>query len=287
MASSLDQIGPITQTVEDAAILLSIISGEDHLDATSAQSSGKDYTNYLDGDVHGKKIGVVREYIDHLESAEKKLMEKTIENFQKIGAEIIDIQLPFAQYALPTYYIIMPCEVSSNLARFDGIKYGMRAADHKNTKLDFNPIDRDLLENYLDARRYGLGDEVKRRIMLGTYALSSGYYEAYYLRAQKVRTLIKKDFEKAFKQVDLILTPTTPTPAFKIGEKTQNPLEMYLADIFTITANITGLPAISIPGGIIKKGEKKLPFGLQLMGQWFDEENLLRVAHAYEVTYKK
>lgn len=195
---------------------------------------------------------------------------------------MVEIELPYAKYALPVYYIIMPCEVSSNLARFDGIKYGMRAEDHKDTVLDVVPEDRTLIETYLDSRKYGLGAEVKKRIMLGTYALSSGYYDAYYLRAQKVRTLIKKDFEKAFETVDLILTPTTPSPAFKIGEKTEDPLEMYLADVFTITANIVGVPAISVPGPKVDN----LPFGFQLMGKWFDEENLLRAAHAYETSFK-
>ena len=287
MASSLDQIGPLTKTVEDAAILLSAIAGEDKLDSTSAQSSGKKYEDYLTGEVKGLRIGIVKDYLKDLSSDMKASMEKVIEAYKKLGAEIIDIELPYSKYALPTYYIIMPCEVSSNLARFDGIKYGMRADDYEKTKGDFGLEERNLLEIYLDSRKYGLGDEVKRRIMLGTYALSSGYYEAYYLRAQKVRTLIKKDFEKAFDKVDLILTPTTPTPAFKIGEKTANPLEMYLADIFTVTANIAGVPAISVPCGKIRTGEKNLPVGFQLMGKWFDEENLLRAAHAYEVSSKQ
>jgi len=283
MASSLDQIGPITKTVEDAAILLSIIAGEDHQDATSARSSGKDYTNYLTGEIKRLKIGVVKDYIENLGSAEKKIMENSVQDFKQLGAEIIEIELPYAQYALPTYYIIMPCEVSSNLARFDGIKYGIRINDELNSNLNPNGLPRTLLETYLDTRGYNLGAETKRRIMLGTYALSSGYYEAYYLRAQKVRTLIKKDFEKAFQKADLILTPTTPTPAFKLGEKTTDPLEMYLADIFTITANIAGLPAISVPAGKIGK----LPFGIQLQAKWFDEENLLRAAHAFEINRTK
>jgi len=283
MASSLDQIGPITKNVEDAAIILSVIAGRDDMDATSAHSSDKNYEKFLTGEVSGLRIGVVKNYIEGLGKEEKKIMDKVIADYKDLGVEIKEIELPTAAYALPTYYIIMPCEVSSNLARFDGIKYGLRAFDHKNTKLDFVPEDRNLIENYLDTRKYGLGAEVKRRIMLGTYALSSGYYEAYYLRAQKVRTLIKKDFEKAFAEVDLILTPTTPMPAFKIGEKTQSPLEMYLADIFTITANIAGVPAISIPAGEIKIDGKKLPYGFQLMAKWFDEENLLNAGYAYEV----
>jgi len=282
MASSLDQIGPITKTVEDAAIILSTISGEDKMDGTSAQSPAKDYTKYLTGEVVGLKIGIVKEYLAGLNDQGRESIEKVIEIYKKLGAETVEIELPYAKYALPVYYIIMPCEVSSNLARFDGIKYGMRAEDHKDTVLDVVPEDRTLIETYLDSRKYGLGAEVKKRIMLGTYALSSGYYDAYYLRAQKVRTLIKKDFEKAFETVDLILTPTTPSPAFKIGEKTEDPLEMYLADVFTITANIVGVPAISVPGPKVDN----LPFGFQLMGKWFDEENLLRAAHAYETSFK-
>lgn len=279
MGSSLDQIGPITKTVEDAAIVLGIISGKDNMDATSARSGGKDYTNYLTGEVKGLRIGIVKDYLKDLEEDAKNSIEKVINKYKDLGAQIKEIELPHAKYSLPVYYIIMPCELSSNLARFDGIKYGMRANDYEDTPVDFSPEDRSLLETYLDSRRYGLGTEVKRRIMLGTYALSAGYYEAYYLRAQKVRTLIKKDFEKAFEQVDLILTPTTPTPAFRLGEKTEDPLEMYLADIFTVTANIAGVPAISVPGPEVEG----MPFGFQLMGKWFDEENLLNAAHAYEI----
>jgi aspartyl-tRNA(Asn)/glutamyl-tRNA(Gln) amidotransferase subunit A len=286
MASSLDQIGPITTSVEDAAILLSALSGENKMDSTSAQSPAKDYTQYLTGDIQGMRIGVVREYIDGLGEGPKKSILAVMETYKKLGAEIVEIELPYAKYALPVYYIIMPCEVSSNLARFDGIKYGMRAVDYEDTALDFVPEDRNLIEAYLDSRRFGLGAEVKRRIMLGTYALSSGYYDAYYLRAQKVRTLIKQDFEKAFAAVDMILTPTAPTPAFKIGEKTADPLEMYLADIFTITANIVGVPAISVPGPTVEVDDKMLPQGFQLMAKWFDEEGLLRVAHAYEIADK-
>jgi aspartyl-tRNA(Asn)/glutamyl-tRNA(Gln) amidotransferase subunit A len=284
MASSLDQIGPITTSVEDAAIVLGAISGENKMDATSAQSPAKDYTRYLTGDIQGLRIGIVPEYIEGLTEGPKKSILAVIESYKKLGAEIVEIALPYAKYALPVYYIIMPCEVSSNLARFDGIKYGMRADDYENTNGEIDEAERNLLETYLDSRRYGLGAEVKRRIMLGTYALSSGYYDAYYLRAQKVRTLIKQDFEKAFSQVDLILTPTTPTPAFKIGEKTADPLEMYLADVFTITANIVGVPAISVPGPEVEVDGKELPQGFQLMAKWFDEENLLRAAHAYEIS---
>jgi aspartyl-tRNA(Asn)/glutamyl-tRNA(Gln) amidotransferase subunit A len=284
MASSFDQIGPITRSVEDSAIILSIISGGDKMDATSTPDFGKKYEKYLTGEIKGMKIGIVKQYLDSLEGEMKLSIEKVIEKYKKLGAEIIEIELPNTKYALPAYYIIQPCETSSNLARFDGVKYGMRSDDKKDSKAE-NPgsLPKTLLETYLDTRQYNLGAEVKRRIMLGTYALSSGYYDAYYLRAQKVRTLIKKDFEKAFGKVDLILTPTTPTPAFKLGEKTNDPLEMYLEDIFTITANITGIPAISVPAGKISIEGKELPVGFQLLGKWFDEENLLRAAHAYEV----
>jgi aspartyl-tRNA(Asn)/glutamyl-tRNA(Gln) amidotransferase subunit A len=291
MASSLDQIGPLTKTVEDAAIILSEIAGEDSLDATSAKSTGKRYENYLTGDIKGLKIGVVKEYLENLNEDAKKIIEEAIEIFKSLGAEVKEISLPYAKYALPIYYIIMSSEVSSNLARFDGIKYGMRIFDTEDSELDFVPENRNLLDIYLDSRRYGLGEEVKKRIMLGTYALSSGYYDAYYLRAQKVRTLVKKDFEKAFNLsengVDFILTPTTPTPAFKLGEKTEDPLQMYLEDIFTVTANIAGIPAISVPAGTIEMKDGKsaglrMPIGIQLAGKWFDEEGLLNAAFAYE-----
>ena len=283
MASSLDQIGPITQTVEDAAIILSEIAGEDNLDATSAESPGKRYEKYLTGEVKGLKIGVVKEFLEGLPKEMKEKIEEVIGIYKEMGAEVKEIEMPYAKYALAVYYIIMPCEVSSNLARFDGVKYGMRADNHAETDIDFKPENRTLLETYLDSRRYGLGEEVKRRIMLGTYALSAGYYDAYYLQAQKVRTLIKQDFENAFKDVNLILTPTTPTPAFKFGDKTDNPLEMYLSDIFTVTANIGGVPAISIPCGKIQSENKELPCGFQLTAKWFDEENLLRAGHAFEI----
>lgn len=287
-ASSFDQIGPITKTVEDAAIILSAISGQDKMDATSAHSHDKKFEDYLTGEVKGMKIGVVKEYFDSLGDQEKKVMENVVEKYKKLGAEIREIKLPFNKYALPVYYIIQPCEVSSNLARFDGVKYGLRVNDDKDSPAgnngDWNGLPKTLLETYLDTRKYGLGAEVKRRIMLGTYALSAGYYEAFYLRAQKVRALIKADFERAFKEVNLILMPTTTGPAFKIGEKINDPLSMYLEDIFTVTANIIGVPAISVPGGKIKKDGKDLPYGFQLMGQWFDEENLLRAAHAWEIS---
>jgi aspartyl-tRNA(Asn)/glutamyl-tRNA(Gln) amidotransferase subunit A len=285
MASSFDSVGTFSKTVEDAAIVLSAIAGRDKYDATSGDSFDKKFEDYLTGDVKGLRIGVVQEYFANLESGMKKKMEEVVENYKRMGAEIIEIELPYAKYALPTYYIIQPSEVSSNLARFDGIKYGMRADDDSVSELGDSGsfgMSKTLLETYLDTREYFLGAEPKRRIMLGTYALSSGYYDAYYLRAQKVRTLIKKDFEEAFKNVDVVLMPTAPTPAFKLGEKTDDPLEMYLSDIFTITANIIGVPALSVPCGTLETDGKDLPVGFQLMGKWFDEENLLRAADAYE-----
>jgi aspartyl-tRNA(Asn)/glutamyl-tRNA(Gln) amidotransferase subunit A len=287
MASSLDQIGPIAKNVEDAAIVLSEIAGQDKKDATSGRSTGKRYEKYLEGPMQGLKIGFIKEHFENLNKEVKNSMENVLKKYAKLGVEIKEISLPHIRYSLPVYYIVMPCEVSSNLARFDGIKYGMRIFDRQDSDLgEINPEERKLREIYLDSRRYGLGEEVKKRIMLGTYALSSGYYEAYYLRAQKVRRLIKNDFERAFDSsqngVDLIMTPTTPTPAFKIGEKNANPLEMYLEDIFTVTANIVGLPAISLPADPIDWEGKKLPIGFQLMGRWFDEEGILRAAYAYE-----
>lgn len=278
MASSLDQIGPITQSVEDAAILLSTIAGQDKMDATSAHSGDKNYTDYLTGDIRGKVVGVPREYVAGLEGEIKEVFEAALEKFKKMGAKIEMINLPHAEYALATYYIIMTSEVSSNLARFDGIKFGLRV----NEKME-NGEEKKLLETYLDTRKLGLGAEVKRRIMLGTYALSSGYYDAYYLKAQKVRALIKQDFEQAFEKVDFIFSPTTPEAAFKFGEKSADPLKMYLSDIYTVTANLAGVPAISFPIGFAQLEGKALPLGGQLMGKWFDEESMLNAAHTFEI----
>lgn len=282
-ASSLEQVGVMAKTTEDVAIVLSAIAGQDRMDATTAQSGDKDYTNYLTEDVKGLKIGIVKEYIDGLSDGARESIQKVMETYKKLGAEIKEIELPYAKYSLPVYYIINFSEISSNLAKYDGIKYGLRVNDKISSGVTDNGLPKSLLENYLDTRQFGFGAEVKRRIILGTYALSSGYYEAYYLRAQKVRTLIKKDFEKAFGEVDMILTPTAPTPAFKLGEKTQDPLEMYLGDIFTGIVNVAGIPAISVPGPEVEIDGKKMPFGFQLMGKWFDEETLLRAAHAFEI----
>ncbi|MFA6183801.1 MAG: Asp-tRNA(Asn)/Glu-tRNA(Gln) amidotransferase subunit GatA [Parcubacteria group bacterium] len=280
MASSLDQIGPITQTVEDAAIVLSQIAGRDKKDATSAKSGGKLYEDYLRGDISGMKIGVPKEYFENgLDEEIKKISFAALEKFKKLGAKLVEIEIPHNEYALPIYYIIVPSEVSSNMARFDGIKYGLSIDDEKQSKIGEGK----LLETYLDTREIGFGPEVKRRIMLGTYALSAGYYDAYYKKAQKVRRLLRQDFEKAFEKVDLVFSPTAPEPAFKIGEKTLDPLQMYLSDIYTVTANLLGTPAISFPIGNVIRDDKKLPIGGQLIGKWFGEEELLNAAHTFEV----
>jgi len=279
MASSFDQIGPITKTVEDAAIVLTKIAGADRNDSTAMKSADTVYEDCLTGDIKGIKIGVPKEYFsgEGLDPEVKKIIQEAIKKYEKLGAEIIDISLPSGEYALATYYIIMPCEVSSNLARFDGIRFGQSV--EKEGGLKENLILQDI---YFKSRAKYLGKEVKRRIMLGTYALSAGYYDQYYLKAQKARALIRKEFEDAYKKVDIILGPTSPTPAFRIGEKNENPLEMYLADIYTVTANIAGIPAISIPCGTIKEEGKILPVGLQLMGKWFGEETILNAAHVFE-----
>ena len=277
--SSFDQIGPLAESVEDAAIILSRIAGEDRMDATTAESGGKLYENFLTGDIAGVKIGLPKEYFsDELDTKVRAVMEAALENFKALGAVIETISLPHVRFSLPTYYIIMPSEVSSNLARFDGVKYGFRANDEKRSAVG-GP---QLLERYLDTRQYGFGPEVKRRIMLGTYTLSAGYYDAYYKKAEMVRTLIRRDFEKAFESVDVIFSPTAPEAAFKIGAKTDDPLKMYLSDIYTVTANLVGVPAISFPVGALEEEGKSLPLGGQLMAKWFDEELLLRVADAYE-----
>lgn len=280
MASSLDQIGPFGMSVEDVAIVFSRIAGEDTMDATTADGgAGKRFEDYLSGDISGLNIGMPKEYFsENLDPRVRTLADEALKRFKSLGAKVTEISLPHSRYALPVYYILMPSEVSSNLARFDGIKYGLRVNDAKDSLAGTSS----LLETYLDTRRVGFGPEVKRRIMLGTYTLSAGYYDAYYKKAQKVRSLIKRDFEEAFKSVDVIFSPTTPEPAFRFGEKSGDPLKMYLSDIYTVTANLAGVPAISFPIGTIEEGDKQLPFGGQLMGKWFDEETLLRAADAYE-----
>ena len=268
-ASSLDRIGPLTKTVRDAAIVLRSIAGRDPMDATSAEVPVPDYVVELEKPVRGLKLGVAKEYFgEGLDPEVKKAVEAAIQKLAQLGCEIIPVSLPHTEYAIPTYYIVATAEASSNLARFDGVRYGFRAGDA-----------RTLSEMYRRTRDHGFGAEVKRRIMLGTYALSAGYYDAYYLKAQKVRTLLVRDFEEAFKNVDAIVTPTSPTAAFKLGEKVDDPLAMYLADMFTVTADLAGIPGISIPCGETKEN---LPVGFQILGKHFDEATILRVAHAYE-----
>ena len=268
-ASSLDQIGPFTKTVSDAATLLGVLSGVDPRDSTSVPVQVPDYAAALDGKIKGLKLGLPKEYmIGGLDPEVKAAVDAAVKQYEKLGAEIVEISLPHTDYAVATYYIIATAEASANLARFDGIRYGARVEGA------------DPIELYSKTRGAGFGPEVKRRIILGTYVLSSGYYDAYYLRAQKVRTLIRNDFLKAFETVDAIVTPTTPTAAFKIGEKSDDPLQMYLSDIFTISCNLAGICGISLPCGFTKS--PKLPIGLQLLGKPFGEETLLKLAHAYE-----
>ncbi len=271
-ASSLDQIGPLTKDVRDAALLLNVIAGHDPKDSTSLPEKIPDFTHLLDRGVKGLKLGLPKEYfIPGLDPAVEHAVRAAVDQFSELGAEVIDISLPHTECALSTYYIIAPAEASANLARFDGVRYGFRA---ENTS--------GLLDHYGKTRQEGFGSEVKRRIILGTYVLSSGYYDAYYLRAQKVRTLIRNDFTNAFSQVDAIVCPTSPTPAFRLGEKTSDPLSMYLADVFTLAANMAGICGISVPCGFAEAEGRKLPIGLQLLGDALGEETILRVAAAYE-----
>lgn len=273
-ASSLDQIGPMTKDVKDNATLLNVIAGHDAMDSTSANREKIDYTKALVNDVKGIKIGVPKEYFGEGVNPEvKEALEKAIETYKKLGAEVSECSLPITKYALPTYYIIACAEASSNLARFDGIRYGYRTKNYETLK-----------EIYRNSRSEGFGSEVKRRIILGTYVLSSGYYDAYYKKAQKVRTAIKKGFTEAFEKFDVILTPTVPTTAWNIGAKTENPLEMYLMDLLTVPVNIAGVPAISIPCG---KDKENMPIGMQLIAKHFNEEMLYRVAYTYEQNQSK
>ena len=272
-ASSLDQIGPITKDVEDAAILLNILAGHDEKDSTSMEMPKKDYTQALKGEVKGLKIGIPKEYFgEGINEEVKERLQEAIEMYKKLGAEVEEFSLDIAKYALATYYIIACAEASSNLGRFDGIRYGHRAEHYS-----------DLKELYRNSRSEGFGPEVKRRIILGTYVLSSGYYDAYYKKAQQVRTLVKNEFDKAFAKYDVLLTPTSPTVAFEIGTRSNNPLEMYLADICTVSVNIAGLPGISLPCGVDSKG---MPVGMQLIGNKFEEEKILNAAYAFEQEYK-
>ncbi|MDA8800899.1 Asp-tRNA(Asn)/Glu-tRNA(Gln) amidotransferase subunit GatA [Candidatus Pelagibacter bacterium] len=267
-ASSLDQAGPMSKDVKDCALLQEIISTYDEKDSTSIDFKRNEYSKELTNNIKGKKIGIPKEYrVDGMPKEIEDLWTKGIEYAKDCGAEIIEISLAHTNYALPTYYIVAPAEASSNLARYDGVKYGFRSKGEN------------LIDMYEKTRSEGFGSEVQRRIMIGTYVLSSGYYDAYYLKAQKVRKLIKNDFDEAYKKVDAILTPSTPSAAFKIGEKTNDPVSMYLNDIFTVPVNLAGLPAISIPAGIDAKG---YPLGLQIIGKAFDEQNILNIAYAME-----
>ena len=267
-ASSLDQAGPMSKDVKDCALLQEIISTYDEKDSTSINFKRNEYSKELTNNIKGKKIGIPKEYrVDGMPKEIEDLWTKGIEYAKDCGAEIVEISLPHTNYALPTYYIVAPAEASSNLARYDGVKYGFRSKGEN------------LIDMYEKTRSEGFGSEVQRRIMIGTYVLSSGYYDAYYLKAQKVRKLIKNDFDEAYKKVDAILTPSTPSAAFKIGEKTNDPVSMYLNDIFTVPVNLAGLPAISIPAGVDVKG---YPLGLQIIGKAFDEQNILNIAYAME-----
>ncbi len=272
-ASSLDQIGPITKDVKDSAMLLNLIAGHDEKDTTSINVEKKDYTKALKNDVKGLKIGIPKEYFgEGINPEVKKALETAIEEYKSMGAIVEECSVPIAEYALATYYIIACAEASSNLGRFDGIRYGYRTPNFENLK-----------DIFVNSRTEGFGEEVKRRIILGTYVLSSGYYDAYYKKAQQVRTLVKKEFDKAFEKYDVLITPTSPTVAFDIGQRSNNPLEMYLADICTVSLNIAGLPGISIPCGVDSTG---MPIGMQIIGKHFDEETILNAAYTYEQKIK-
>jgi aspartyl-tRNA(Asn)/glutamyl-tRNA(Gln) amidotransferase subunit A len=268
-ASSLDHIGPLTKTVKDSAILLRHMAGRDPLDSTSAEVPVPNYEDEIEKPVRGLKLGVPKEYFgEGLDPEVRAAVEAAIQKLAQAGCEVVPISLPHTKYAIPTYYVVATAEASSNLARFDGVRYSFRSKSSGT-----------LSEMYRNTRDQGFGAEVKRRIMLGTYALSAGYYDAYYLKAQKVRTLLTRDFEEAFKKVDVVVTPSTPTPAFKLGEKSDDPLAMYLNDIYTVTADLVGIPGISVPCGVSKSG---LPIGLQILARHFDESTLFKVAHVYE-----
>lgn len=267
-ASSLDQVGPFGKTVKDTALLLQAVAGYDPLDSTSASLAVPDYAKFLKNDAKGLTVGIAKEYFtEGMQKEVERSVRDAIDQLKKLGAKIVDVSLPHTPYAIPTYYIVATAEASSNLARYDGVKYGYRAKGET------------LLEMYRKTRGEGFGREVKRRIMLGTFALSSGYYEAYYKKAGQVRTLLKNDFHDAFKKCDVIVTPASPTTAFKLGEKMEDPLTMYLSDIFTISANLAGIPGLVLPCGFDRKG---LPIGLQILAPHFKEESLFHLAHAYE-----
>ena len=269
-ASSLDQIGPFARSVSDAALALSVLAGADPCDATTAREPADDFAATLTGDVKGIRIGVPRAFVSEgVDAQVRRAYDAALDTLRGSGALLVDVDLPHARYAVPVYYLVCTAEASSNLARYDGVKYGYRAAESKDGLKDM----------YSRTRDQGFGPEVKRRIMLGTYVLSAGYYDAFYLKALQVRTLLRRDYEQAFERVDVVAMPTMPTPPFRLGEKAADPLQMYLGDIFTVSANLAGLPGISVPCGFSDEG---LPIGFQLMGRMFDETTLLRVADAYE-----
>ena len=268
-ASSLDQIGPIARTTADAALALTVLAGPDPADATSAREPVADFTSALTGDVTGLRIGVPCAFVsDGVDEDVRRAFDDALDALRRAGARLVDVELPHAKYAIPVYYLVATAEASSNLARYDGVRYGYRGA-----------VDQGLKAMYSRTRDEGFGAEVKRRIMLGTYVLSAGYYDAFYLKAQQVRTLLRRDYEQAFERADVVAMPTTPTPPFRLGEKTADPLQMYLTDVFTVSANLAGLPALSVPCGF---AHERLPVGLQLTGRTFDEATLLRIGDAYE-----
>lgn len=271
-ASSLDQVGPLTKTVRDSALIMNAMAGHDEFDSTSLNEPVPDYTKNLGRDLKGMRLGLPKEYmIEGIDPQVKSAVDAAIKQLQSLGAEIVDVNLPHTDYGIAVYYFLATAEASANLARFDGVRYGHRAKDPK-----------DLLDHYGRTREEGFGAEVKRRIILGTYVLSSGYYDAYYVRAQKVRELIRQDFVKAFEKVDAIVSPTSPVPAFKLGERTADPLAMYLADIFTNTGNLAGICGISVPCGLAKANGNQLPIGLQVLGKALDEARIFQIAHAHE-----
>jgi aspartyl-tRNA(Asn)/glutamyl-tRNA(Gln) amidotransferase subunit A len=271
-ASSLDQVGPLTKTVRDSALIMNAIAGHDPQDSTCLNEPVPEYTAALGRDLKGIRLGLPKEYmLEGIDPQVKTAIDAAVKQLQSLGAEIVDVRLPHTEYAIAAYYIIATAEASANLARFDGVRYGHRAENPK-----------DLLDHYGRTREEGFGAEVKRRIILGTYVLSSGYYDAYYLRAQKVRQLIRQDFAQAFRKVDALVSPTSPVPAFKLGERTADPLQMYLADIFTNAANLAGICGISLPCGFAQVDGHRLPIGLQLLGKALDEARIFQIAHAYE-----
>ncbi len=283
-ASSLDQVGVLANSTEDVAIVLSAIAGADSLDGTASERVVPKYEDLLTGDIKGKKIGVPEEYFtDKLDAKIKTAATAALDVFKSLGAEIVPISLPHSHLALPIYYIVQPSELSSNLSRFDGIRFGLSVNDQEDSLEKTST----LLETYLDTRKVGLGPEAKRRIMLGTYALSAGYYDAYYKKALAVRAILRQDFQKAFESVDVIFSPTTPETAFKLGSKTDDPLKMYFSDIYTVTANLVGVPAMSFPIGTIAEDGVALPIGGQFMGRWFEEDTVLNLVHAFERAGKR